>query len=116
MFRSSDTQSGRIPSLFRREFWHHTTGKLKPVADPFAFWLRCISLFHRSLDDGTCDDSLVLILLIFPLPFSQSRLWVAGFRAVLTPISLITIDAGKVIDFSAQGPRAVHLGDKIQSS
>jgi hypothetical protein len=101
MFRSSDTQSGRIPSLFRREFWHHAVGKLKPAADPFAFWLRCISLFHRSLDDGTCDDSLALILLIFPSPFTQLRLWIAGFRALLAPNSLLTIDAGKVKDFFA---------------
>ena len=111
MLRSSDTQSGRIPSLFRREFWHHATEELKSAADPFAFWLRCISLFHRSLDDGTYDDSLALILLIFPLPFAQLRLWVTGFRALLAPISLLTVDAGKVKDFFAWGPRAVRLGD-----
>ncbi len=70
MCRSSDTQSGRIPSLFRREFWHHAAGELNTATDPLAFWLRCISLFHRSIDDGTYDDSLALILLIFPLPFS----------------------------------------------
>jgi hypothetical protein len=70
MFRSSDTQSGRIPSLFRRGFWHHAAGELNTAADPLAFWLRCISLFHRSRDDGTYDDSLALTLLIFPLPFA----------------------------------------------
>ena len=111
MFRSSDTQPGRIPSLFRREFWHHAAGELNTAADPFAFWLRCISLFHRSLDDGTCDDSLALILLVFPLPLIHLRLWIGGFRAVLTPSSLLTIDAGEVIDFFAWRPRGVHLGD-----
>ena len=116
MFRSSDTQSVRIPSLFRREFWHHVAGELNTATDPFAFWLGCISLFHRSLDDGTYDDSLTLILLISPLPLAQLRLWVTGFRALLAPISLLTVDAGKVRDFFAWGPRAVRLGDEIQSS
>jgi hypothetical protein len=35
-----------------------------------AFWLRRISFFHRSRDDGTYDDSLALTLLIFPWPFA----------------------------------------------
>lgn len=29
--------------------------KRRQVANPLAFWLRCISLFHRSCDNGTFD-------------------------------------------------------------
>jgi hypothetical protein len=76
-----------------------------------SYEIRCISLFHRSLDDGTCDDLLALTLLVFLSPFAQLRLWAAGSRVLLAPSSLLTIDAGKVRDFFAWGPRGVHLGD-----
>jgi hypothetical protein len=111
MFRSSDMQPGRVPSLFRREFWHHAADELNSAADPLAFWLRCISPFHRSIDNGTCDDLLALTLLVFPLPVAHLRLWSYGFRAPLAPSSLLTIDAGKVSDFFAWEPRGVHLED-----